>query len=111
MVLGLGSWEIVLVGLALLIFFGPEHAPKAVRTLGRWQARVRSTLQQIEQTIEEETDQFDDEVGSPFRPSQPPPEAETWTITEPQPPVEPDESEAGGDDDDVGSERDRPGGG
>lgn len=101
MVLGLGSWEIVLVGLALLILFGPEHAPKAVRTLGRWQARIRSTLQQIEQTIEEETDQFDDEIGSPFRPSQPPPEAETWTITDPPTGTEPDGEQADGDDADA----------
>lgn len=102
MVLGLGSWEIVLVGLALLILFGPEHAPKAIRTMGRWQTKIRGTLQQIERTIEEESEEVEEEIGSsPFRPSQPPPEAETWQITEPAQEPRPDVEQTDGDEADA----------
>lgn len=55
MVLGLGTWEFVVLGLAMLILFGPEHAPRAIRTLGRWQAKIRNTLEEIEHTLEAET--------------------------------------------------------
>lgn len=82
MVLGLGSWEIVVVGLALLVLFGPEHAPQAFRTLGRWQTRIRNTLQQMERTIEEETEGFED-ADRIFSPSRRPPEAETWVLEDP----------------------------
>lgn len=54
MVLGLGTWEVMLVGFALLLFFGPEHLPKAMRTLGRMQAKVQNTLRDLEDTIEKE---------------------------------------------------------
>ncbi len=83
MVLGLGSWEIVLVGLALLVFFGPEHAPQAIRTLGRWQTRIRHTLSEIEETLDEETQGLTDEIREVERLA-PPPEAETWSLAEPR---------------------------
>lgn len=92
MVLGLGAWEFVLIGLALLALFGPEHLPQAARTLGRWQTRVRRTLTEIEQTIEEETRGFDEEDDAvpPWGMQEPtmrdrPPEAETWTFAQPDP--------------------------
>lgn len=59
MVLGLGSWEIVLVGLALLVLFGPEHAPGAIRKAGEMQARVEQALRQLESAVDE--DRSDDE--------------------------------------------------
>lgn len=82
MVLGLGSWEVVLVGLALLVFFGPEHAPQALRTLGRWQTRIRHTLSEIEETLDEETQGLTDEIREVERLA-PPPEAETWSLADP----------------------------
>jgi Sec-independent protein translocase protein TatA len=54
MVLGLGSWEIVLVGLALLMLFGPEHAPGLLRTAGRMQSRFQQALRDLEDAVEEE---------------------------------------------------------
>lgn len=100
MALGLGSWEIIVLGLALLILFGPEHAPQAIRTLGRWQRKIRDTVGEIEQTLEEETKELDEseEAAPLFGPrDQVPPEAETWTFTD-----TPDEEEGHGS----GSEED-----
>jgi Sec-independent protein translocase protein TatA len=57
MVLGLGSWEILLVGLALLVLFGPEHAPELIRKIGRMQARARRTISQLEEAIEQEEEE------------------------------------------------------
>lgn len=54
MVLGLGSWEITFVGLALLVLFGPEHAPNALRKAGEMQAQVQQAFKQLEQAVEEE---------------------------------------------------------
>ena len=65
MVLGLGSWEIVLVGLALLVFFGPEHAPRLLRTAGQLQARARRAFRELEDAVEREQN----EVENPFDPS------------------------------------------
>ncbi|MDX1611864.1 MAG: twin-arginine translocase TatA/TatE family subunit [Candidatus Thermoplasmatota archaeon] len=55
MVLGLGTWEMLLVAAALLVFFGPEHLPRAMHTLGKWQGRLRGMLKEMEETIEKET--------------------------------------------------------
>jgi Sec-independent protein translocase protein TatA len=55
MVLGLGSWEIVLLGLALLVFFGPEHAPGAIRKLGELQGRLQAMMRELESSVEEES--------------------------------------------------------
>lgn len=79
MVLGLGVWEIVLVGLALLVFFGPEHAPQAIRTVGRWRSRVEATLDQIEETLDEEA-QLDGSEKADERP----PEARPWQLDPPE---------------------------
>ena len=67
-VLGLGTWELLLVGVALLLLFGPEQAPRTMHTLGRWQGRVRGMLQDLEQGLERE-------VRGPIElPKLPPPE-------------------------------------
>lgn len=60
MVLGLGSWEIVLLGLALLVFFGPEHAPQLFRRVGELQARARRAFQELEDAVEREEEQLND---------------------------------------------------
>lgn len=56
MVLGLGTWEFLLVGLALLMFFGPEHAPGAIRKLGEWQGRFQNMLKELESAVEDESE-------------------------------------------------------
>lgn len=111
MVLGLGTWEFVVVGLALLILFGPEHAPRAMRTLGRWQTRVRETLQEIEETLDEETREAQDLTD----------EVAGWTTTggpneieriEAQEPADwefTDRSAEAGDETDKASDEDEPG--
>jgi Sec-independent protein translocase protein TatA len=71
MVLGLGTWEILLAGLALLVFFGPEHAPQAIRALGRWRRRASSILSDLEEAL-------DEEGGG--RDRRPPPETQAWQV-------------------------------
>lgn len=62
MVLGLGSWEITLVGLALLVLFGPEHAPELLRGAGRMQARAQRAMRELERAVEEDRAGDEDEV-------------------------------------------------
>lgn len=92
MVLGLGAWEIVLVGLALLVFFGPEHAPQAIRTVGRWRSRLQATLEQIEEALDEEAN-----LEGVKRSDEHPPEARPWQLDTPENGVEepPGEDEDG----------------
>lgn len=64
-VLGLGSWEIAFVGLALLVLFGPEHAPGALRKAGQMQARLQGALQQLEDAVDEEQRQAEKALQPP----------------------------------------------
>lgn len=61
MVLGLGSWELVFVGLALLVLFGPEHVPQVIRRAGELQARVEQALQQLDSAVEQEQQNEDED--------------------------------------------------
>lgn len=67
MVLGLGSWEILLVALALLLFFGPESAPQAIRQAGRMQAKLRRFMRELEETVEREQQELERATGSSDR--------------------------------------------
>lgn len=78
MVLGLGTWEVTLVLLALLVFFGPEHGPQALRAIGRWRSRVQRTMARLERSLDEERPDF----PSGFDPTARPPEAEAWVVEE-----------------------------
>lgn len=73
MVLGLGAWEIMLAGLALLVFFGPEHAPEAIRTIGRWRRKAADTLRTLEDAMEAES-RLEEAPENP-------PEVETWQLS------------------------------
>ncbi len=68
MVLGLGSWEILLVALALLLFFGPESAPQAIRQAGRMQAKLRRFMRELEETVEREQQEIE-RAASPSDPT------------------------------------------
>lgn len=63
MVLGLGSWEIVLAGLALLVLFGPEHAPGLIRKAGEMQGRLQNALQQLDDAVQEEERSSQDQLS------------------------------------------------
>lgn len=52
--LGLGTWELMVIGLALLLLFGPEHIPQMSRKLGKLQGKARSMLRDMEDTMRKE---------------------------------------------------------
>lgn len=52
----IGFSELLLFGVIALIVLGPEKLPKAVRTAGRYYAKFRRTLANIQSEIEHELD-------------------------------------------------------
>lgn len=52
----IGFSELLLFGVIALIVLGPEKLPKAVRTAGRYYAKFRRTLTNIQSEIEHELD-------------------------------------------------------
>lgn len=52
--LNIGFSEILLFGIIALVILGPEKLPFAVRTAGRWYARLRHFVNNIQHDIEKE---------------------------------------------------------
>lgn len=52
--LNIGFSELLLFGIIALIVLGPDKLPTAVRTAGRWYARLRFILGNLQQDIEKE---------------------------------------------------------
>lgn len=52
--LNIGFSELLLFGIIALIVLGPDKLPTAVRTAGRWYARLRFMLGNLQQDIEKE---------------------------------------------------------
>lgn len=49
-----GFWELVLIGVVLLLVVGPERLPKLARTAGMWIGRARRTLSAVKAEIDRE---------------------------------------------------------
>jgi len=52
---GLGGWEILLIILVLLIFFGAKKIPELARGLGRGIREFKDATKEIKDEIEEES--------------------------------------------------------
>lgn len=52
--LNIGFSELLLFGIIALVILGPEKLPTAVRTAGRWYARLRHLVSNLQQDIEKE---------------------------------------------------------
>lgn len=52
--LNIGFSELLLFGIIALVVLGPDKLPTAVRTAGRWYARLRFMLSNLQQDIEKE---------------------------------------------------------
>lgn len=52
--LNIGFTEILLFGIIALVVLGPDKLPIAVRTAGRWYARLRYMVSNLQQDIEKE---------------------------------------------------------
>ena len=52
--LDVGFSEILLFGIVALVVLGPEKLPQAIRTAGRWYAKIRSLINNVQRDIEQE---------------------------------------------------------
>ncbi len=52
--LNIGFSELLLFGIIALVILGPDKLPTAVRTAGRWYARLRFMVSNLQQDIEKE---------------------------------------------------------
>ncbi len=50
----MGMWEILLIGVILLIVVGPERLPKLARTAGLWINKARSMVASVRSEVERE---------------------------------------------------------
>lgn len=51
---GLGGWEIAVLGLALLVFFGPNKLPQLMRQAGKIMREVRKASYEFQHSLERE---------------------------------------------------------
>lgn len=54
--LGLGFWELVVIGVIALIVLGPEDLPKAARTVARWLNALKRETDQVAQEVKKLTE-------------------------------------------------------
>ncbi len=65
---GIGGQEIVLIGLLVLVIFGPNALPRMARDLGRFVTEARRSIDEFKEELtagadeEDEEDDEDDEV-------------------------------------------------
>jgi sec-independent protein translocase protein TatA len=62
-----GAGELFLIGIVVLVFFGPTKLPDLARTLGQWSERLRRAAQDFREQVMN----LDSRSGSPDEP--PPP--------------------------------------
>jgi len=55
---GLGTWEIILILVAALIFIGPDKLPQVARTIGKGMRQVRSAMSQVDTQARRAVDDF-----------------------------------------------------
>ncbi|HUG46500.1 MAG TPA: Sec-independent protein translocase protein TatB [Sphingomicrobium sp.] len=49
---GIDSTELIVVGIAALIFIGPKELPAALRTIGRWVGKIRGMARHFQTGVE-----------------------------------------------------------
>ncbi len=80
---GLGTWEILLILVAALVFIGPDKLPKVAKTIGKGMRQVRSAMSDVDHQVRRAGNDFlnaaeDDDEPAPEAPAEPaPPKAET----------------------------------
>lgn len=102
----LGIWEILIIGIIVLVFFGPNRLPEIARSTGRALREFRRGMNEIQRELEDASGATrPSSRGRPGRPSEP-------TGVSPRPPSEEAASapaaEAGGADADAGEEPEAP---
>lgn len=66
-VFGVGPQEIVIVGLLVLVIFGPSSLPKMARDLGRFVSEARRAVDDFKDELTAEHDDDDDDDTYPKR--------------------------------------------
>jgi len=61
----MGIWELLLIGLIVLIVAGPERLPVIMRTVGGWVGRGRATLRGLQSELERETGSLEEDIDKP----------------------------------------------
>ena len=57
--LNIGLWELMVIGVAALVFVGPDRLPNVMRFLGRSYAKVRHASQDLRMAFQQEVDKVD----------------------------------------------------
>ena len=50
---GLGTWEILLILAAALIFIGPDKLPKVAKSIGKGMRTVRNAMNQVDEEVQQ----------------------------------------------------------
>ncbi len=60
--LGLGFWELVIIGLIALIVIGPERLPEFAKSVAKFLNEMKRTASDLKSALDEEKDVFKDEI-------------------------------------------------
>ena len=64
---GIGGQEIVIIGLLVLVIFGPNALPRMARDLGRFVSEARRSIDEFKEELTAAEDDEDDEEDKPRR--------------------------------------------
>ncbi len=64
---GIGGQEIVIIGLLVLVIFGPSALPKMARDLGRFVSEARRSIDEFKEELTAAEDDEDAEENKPRR--------------------------------------------
>ena len=62
---GIGGQEIVIIGLLVLLIFGPNALPRMARDLGRFVSEARRSIDEFKEELTAGTDEDEDEENEP----------------------------------------------
>lgn len=68
--LGLGFWELIIIGLVALVIIGPEQLPGFARSIAKFINEIKRTTSDLKSSLDEEKDIFKgtlDQLQEPFR--------------------------------------------
>ncbi len=60
---GIGGQEIVIIGLLVLLIFGPNALPRMARDLGRFVSEARRSIDEFKEELTAGADEDEDEEG------------------------------------------------
>ena len=58
---GIGGQEIIIIGLLVLVIFGPNALPRMARDLGRFVSEARRSIDEFKEELTAEDDEEDEE--------------------------------------------------